>query len=188
MQNCRVQSLEVNGKTQPFLNSAFCILHSAFWIRSVLPHELRLDSDSNLVADQHAARFQCNVPLETEIPSIDRRRRAETRLGVPPGIGRLTFGDYIQRRRMGDSTNCQLAIQGELRVDISLEPGSLELDRRVLIDVQEIGRPQVSVTLWIAGSNAGSVDRHVDFLLTGSRVKPDRSAYSREAPLHVGDH
>src|SRR5262245_46263905 len=49
-------------------------------------HELNIQSDSYLVANKNAAGFECSVPGQAEVFSVDLGRGRDRYPGIAPGI------------------------------------------------------------------------------------------------------
>src|SRR5207245_4712623 len=86
------------------------------------------------------------------------------------------------------------AVHGEVTGDLPqaapvlLDPGAAEADRRVLLDVEEVGAAEVLVAAGLAGVHAGGVDDHLDRGVLGLFADGDLAAEVGEAAAYLGDH
>ena len=108
---------------------------------------LDLDLDVHAVADHHAAGLEHLVPGEPEVLPIDRRLRREPGALVAPrvlGPARVLHveGDFAQR-----PANREVADHAQPAVAQALRALALEGQLRMALDVQEVRRLQVRVTV-----------------------------------------
>src|ERR1700731_2420038 len=62
------------------------IHESLFPVRELGLHELYIESDGDLVADQNATSLECSVPGQAEVLAVDLCARRNRNSGVAPGI------------------------------------------------------------------------------------------------------
>ena len=85
-------------------------------IRLYLPgrfrsHQLDLESDGDLVTNQNAAGFECCIPDQAEILSVDRCNRRDRHTRVAPGILRSWRWPFNRKVDLaGNAMNCQVAL------------------------------------------------------------------------------
>src|SRR5688572_765478 len=152
-------------------------------------HRLDVDRDLDLVAYQNPARFERLVPGESEIATVDRGRGAEPKTLSTPRIASAAFIVRLENDFARDIANRQLASDTVAVVVDALDAGASERDGGVLVDLEEIRRAQVGVTLLLARVDARRGDLGFDRRAREIRlVERDRAAHVGEAPADGGDH
>src|SRR5579863_9988922 len=122
---------------------------------------LQLQLELHAIADQHATGLECLVPLQTEVLAVESAPRREADPFVAPGVLAAAAVLDVERDRTRDVADGQLAGQAvTLRADL-LDPRTAEPDLGEMLDVEEIGRLQVLVTLGRPRVDAGGVDRRL---------------------------
>src|SRR5687768_11840344 len=112
-------------------------------------HRLDVDRDLDLIAHQNPARFERLVPGESEIATVDRGRGAEPKTLSTPRIASATFIVRLENDFARDVANRQLAGDTVAGVVDALDASASERDGGVLVDLEEIRRAQVGVTLFL---------------------------------------
>jgi len=80
-------------------------------------HELDLESDGDLVADQNAPGLERSVPGQAEVLAIDLRSRRDRNPGVAPWVlARRGWTLHSKINLAGYSVNCQVALDRQLSV------------------------------------------------------------------------
>ena len=99
----------------------------------------------HLVGDDHAAGLECLLPAETELATANRPAHLDADTAASLRIG----GDAMHRRLEPDWTRLamhrQVASDPVVALVDVLDRGRLEADRRVVLDVEEVGRAKMVV-------------------------------------------
>src|SRR5690606_5188951 len=161
--------------------------------RALLFHlldQFNLNVDADLLAHQHAASLDGHIPDQAPILAVDGGGGAEA-CGDHGAerAGRLTVILDIQRHRLGNATDGQIAVQFARVLAGLLDPRALERDSRVIFNVQEVGRAQMRVAVGLACVDAGRVDLYIDrAIFRVFLVCIHSAAEALKLAAHVGDH
>ncbi len=148
-----------------------------------LPPGLELDADGHLVAEHRAALVEGAVPGDAVVLAVDGEGGGEAGLlaaAVGHGAEQLDgHGDAL-----GDAVDGEVTGERHLGRRLALHRDALEGERRVLGDVEEVGRTQVLVALGRVGVDARRLHRDLDArLLRSRRVVGDGAREVAEAPV-----
>src|SRR2546421_1072521 len=135
--------------------------------------QLGFDLERDLLADDHAARFQGCVPRHAPVFAVDLRRGAEARNRGSPrrALDALELDLQLDRARLvADREVACDAQAGRTRL---LHGRTTERDRRILLDVEEVRRPKVVVPLLVAREDARRVERNLDAGVLGGLADLD---------------
>src|SRR5215216_2946561 len=130
-----------------------------FVCSSVLLDGLDLELEADLLAHQDTAALERGVPGEAEVLAVDLGAGREAGPAAAPRVGRPTVVLDVESDRPGDAVDGQVAGEREVTGRAPLDPVAPELDLRVALDVEEVGRAQVLIPLRVAALDAGGVDR-----------------------------
>src|SRR3954467_15897578 len=105
---------------------------------SVLADGLALNLDLDLLADHHAAGLEDHVVGQAPVLAVDLGLRAEAEhsLAIRAGGRALELDDQLDR--LGDAFDGELAVEDELGAGVRLDAGAAELERRVLLRLEEV--------------------------------------------------
>src|ERR1700758_1086289 len=153
---------------------------------SGLLDSLDLEGDRHLVADHRAARFQRQVDVDTEVLTVQHHRCLEA--------GDLTVAHarvdavevQVERDRPGHALEGELTAE-HIVVAVRLHRAGGECRNGVLLDVEEVGRLNVSVALVVAGVDGIHPDlgMHRRRAVLGNH---DRAAEVVELAADLADH
>src|SRR5262245_24135387 len=115
---------------------------------SRLLHQFGVDRDLHVVADEDAAGLKHLVPLEAVVAPPDLRRRAEAAALAAPRIAAAALGRDVERHLAGHVADREIPYQLELVTVHAGDPRAAEGDVGEIVDVEEIGGPEVRVALW----------------------------------------
>src|SRR5450755_797501 len=124
-------------------------------------HGLQLELDLDAIAHQQAARLEDLVPLEAEVLAVEGALRGESDPFVAPGVLAAAAVLDVERDLAADVADGQLSGQTVERRAELLDPRAAEPDLGKVLDVEEVGRPQVIVALGRARVDAGGIDRRL---------------------------
>src|SRR5690606_35138623 len=129
---------------------------------SGLADGLALDLDRDLLADEHAAGLQGDVPGQAEVLTVDLGLRGEAEdVGAERAAPRALELD-VEVDRAGHILDRQLTGEHKRVPAVRLDAGAPVREGRVLLDVQEVAALQVRVPLSVAGGDAGGLDGRGD--------------------------
>jgi hypothetical protein len=149
---------------------------------------LDLNFQLDLIADQDAAAFEGGVPVQAEVTSVELRLAGEAGDGLSVGRDADAVEGHVERNFAGLIADGQVADELEL-VAGALNTGALEGDRRELLDVEEVGRTQVSITPVVGGVDAGRIDLDLNGRQSGVlAVVKDGTGDAGKAALDGRDH
>ena len=115
--------------------------------------------DLDLVAHHDAAVEQRVVEAHAEVAAVDLGRGGEGDHGLALLHGcALAQVLQVELHRLGDAADGEVGGELPLGVGHLLEPGALEGDGRVVLDVEEVVRAQVVVAHGLVGVDAGRLD------------------------------
>src|SRR5579871_2348738 len=118
-------------------------------------HRLELQVDLHVLADQDAAGLQRLVPPGAELLALDDHLTVEGDLVVPPGVLGLPQLLHVDGDRLGHVADRQVAGHLQLVAARGGDLGALERQLGKLLDVEEVGRLEVTVALLVIGRDAG---------------------------------
>src|SRR5439155_7274618 len=121
--------------------------------------QLRFDLERDLLADDHATRFQGCVPRHAPVFAVDLRGGAEAGHRDSPGRALDALEVDLQLDRTRLVADREVARDVQARRTGLLHRCASERDGRVLLDLEEIRRPKVVVPLLIAREDARCVER-----------------------------
>src|SRR5687767_9180503 len=152
-------------------------------------HRLHIDRDPDVVAHENAARLERLVPGEAELAAVDRGRGAERQSLTAPRVASATFVGRLENDFPRDVPDRQLSDEA---VSVTLDPldtRAPKRDGRVLLDLEEICRAQVGVTLLLSRVDAGGGDLRLDGR-SGDvvSIEGERPAHIAEATADGRDH
>src|SRR5581483_8044069 len=143
--------------------------------------------DPDLVADEDTAGLERLLPAQPELATAERAAR----LQADPILALWVFGDavhgHLELNRVCLAVHRQLTLDAVVPLLDMLDPGRLERDLRVLLDVEEIGRAKVVVATRLVGVDRGRLDRspHLRLVVVGRRL--DRAGELAETAAHSRD-
>src|SRR5690606_23044561 len=115
----------------------------------ILQYRLNFELQIDVLAYQHASRLECCVPVQTPVFTVDGRARLEGNLIVSERIAPGAEVFTLELDLLRDTTHRQLADQREPGAIHILDPCTLEGNGRIFVRIEEIGRAQVRVALFI---------------------------------------
>src|SRR5436305_9240334 len=123
-------------------------------------HGRDADEQLDVVGDEQIAVREGLVPLQIEIAPVDHGFDLEADTLVAPRVGRAEIVDAPdQLDRLRDALERDLAGEPDLAVVGCLRGGRVKADLRMLLDVEELGRGQVCITVLVARVDARNLDR-----------------------------
>src|SRR6187399_196413 len=156
---------------------------------ALLFDELHLEGDGDLVTDDDAAGLERGVPLHAEVRAADLRAGGRADAELAPRV--LALGRDVrdlERDLARDAVNREPTLELEIFTALAGARRN-EAHRRVVLDIEEVGAPEVGVALLLARVDGGHVDRNVDRGRLGARRIVARGAFElRELAAHVRDH
>src|SRR5437868_5021238 len=130
--------------------------------RSLGLHELNIQRDSHVVADENATGLECRVPCQAEVFAVDLRRCRDCNASIAPGILRGSRWPFNCKRYLaGNTANGQVAVDLQFSFTDNFDVAGFERQAGKLLDVQEVGALEVRVALRLAGFNRGSFNRRL---------------------------
>src|SRR5438105_2531604 len=150
--------------------------------------QLGFDLERDLLADDHAARFQSCVPRHAPVFAVDLRRGAEARNRGSPrrALDALELDLQLDRARLVADREVACDVQaGRTRL---LHGRATERDRRILLDVEEVRGPKVIVSLLVAREDARRIERHLDAGGLGRRADLDLAGKPVEVTADLRHH
>src|SRR5687768_9390301 len=158
----------------------------------VLPDELHLAFDPDLVRHEHAPGLERLVPLEPPLPAVDLGLKAEPRARLSPRVRSPALVLAVQvhfHRRVADHQLPDHAEAVAFFLGWFLYPRGAKGDLRIALRVEEIGAPQVGVAIGDTGVDARNVDGRFDTGLVGVIPVPAEGClHVLEAAAHGGHH
>src|SRR5205814_7293674 len=154
---------------------------------SGLEHGLDLELDGHLVADDDAAALDGGVPADAEVAPADLRSGGEAGPGAAVGVGPEPVQLQRQRDVPGHALEGELAVH-DVVVAVPAHAGRAVGHRGVVLDVEEVGRPDVRVALLLAGHDR--VQRDLGGHRGAQRVRAgdDLTGEGGEPPPDLADH
>src|SRR5580693_6374595 len=123
-------------------------------------HELDIESDGDLVANENAASLEGSVPGQSEVLAINLRGRRDRNSGVAPWILRRWCGPFnVKADLVGYATNGQIAFDRQFSIPDDADALGFEVQGRKLLHIKEIGALQVRIALFVARMDRGRLDR-----------------------------
>ena len=158
---------------------------------------LDVEEQLDLVADDHAPTGEIVLPGDAEVVAVDPRRGLEADpahlplvlAALPPGgLPFVDVGD-VERDRAGHVADRQLDLALERGLGGALGKAAAEADLGVVLDVEKVGAPQVSIASGLAGPDPGSVDLPLEGGVEAVvPVELQPAVDVLEQPAHPGDH
>src|SRR3954469_16241766 len=106
-----------------------------------------VDRQRDVVGQRVAAGRQRHVPVEAELRAVDRRVELQVRAGVAERVLRRGLPGARGGDRLGDAADREVAADRGGRVVVERHVGRGEVDRRVVLDVEELGAEDVRAEL-----------------------------------------
>src|ERR1700686_1325289 len=123
-------------------------------------HELDVERDGHLVANENAAGLERRVPGQAEVFAIDLRGRRYRNSRVSPGILCRRGGAFNGKEYLAsDAPNGQVALDGQFSVPDKADARGLEGQRWELLHVEEVGAFQVRIALGVARFDRGCLNQ-----------------------------
>src|SRR5215472_13190719 len=119
--------------------------------------DLTLDVDLHVVADDELA-IEHHVEPHPEVLAIDLALGGVADPMTHVRIVELAVPDELERHRPGVALDGQVTGQGVAIGAGGLDRGALEGHGRVLVDLEEVGRPEVVVPLLVVRADARGID------------------------------
>src|SRR5579864_1234706 len=114
------------------------------------------------VTHEHTAGLEHAIPDEAVVRALElstQRERDPLTVAVDDGAAHLS----VEQDRSGDALDGELSGEREMpAVAVELDLRGVEGDLRVALDVEEVGRAQMGVSLRVKGLEAFDVDRSDD--------------------------
>src|SRR5438105_13150491 len=104
----------------------------------LLLHELDLDRQLDVVAEDPAAGIERLVPVEAEVLPVDLAFRLEAHALTTPWAARAPLKFGVERDFARGALDREIADELQLGVDVALDALPLEPQRREFLDVPEI--------------------------------------------------
>src|SRR5438105_15796143 len=102
----------------------------------LLLHELDLDRQLDVVAEDPAAGIERLIPVEAEVLPVDLAFSLEAHALTPPWVARAPLKFGVERDFARRALDRQIADELELRVDVALDAIARERHGRELLDVE----------------------------------------------------
>src|SRR6185437_9615349 len=153
-------------------------------------HELQVERDGDIFADEDTARLESGIPGEAEIFAIDFCYSGEPDSRVAPRVFALRRGPFrFESDWARDAMNGKLPGDLQLIVASPLDAARTERQSGKLFHIEEVRALEVRVALRFACVNRGRVDGsfHARVLDVG-RVQSQYAGESGKVSLHVGNH
>src|SRR5580704_18061859 len=126
-------------------------------------HELNLERDGNLVANEDAAGLQRGVPRQAKVFTVDLCAGREPHAGFSPRIfARRGWSFNVEYHVAGDAVDGQVARHSQFPVADSVYARRWEGQRRKLLHVEKVGALEMCIPLGITSVDRSRVDRHLD--------------------------
>src|SRR5947208_9561074 len=179
------------------LLSASVVLDRAGALEVLEQDRFDVERELDLVADDHAAAGEFVLPGDTEVVAVDPGGRLEADpahfplvlLADPPGRLPLAQILDVERDRSRDAADRQLDLAFERGVAGALGETAAERDLRMVLDVEEVGAPQMLIALRFAGPDPGRVDLALEGRVKATiRVQLQPSVDVLEQTAHPRDH
>src|SRR3989440_5093998 len=126
--------------------------------------DLALDVDLDLVAD-HELAVENGVEAHPEFLAVDLRLGRVADAVSHRRVVELAVLHDVQRHRLGPALDGQVARHAGAVTARVLDLGALERHGRELVDLEEVGRPEVVVPGLVMSPDARGVDRRLDLRL-----------------------
>src|SRR3954462_3618083 len=102
-------------------------------------HELNVECDSDFIADENAAGFECGAPGEAVVFTVNFGGRRKSYPGIAPGIFRgrsrpFNYEIHISRH----TVDGEVARNRQFSVPIFLYPRGFERKSRMLFNMEEV--------------------------------------------------
>src|SRR5581483_4676619 len=157
--------------------------------RLLLVDRLDVDLEVDFVADQEAARLERGVPVQAELLAVDLAADLEARHLLAPRVLAAPEQGRVEHDGARHAADRQVAVDPGRVGAGRLDPCAGEGDRRILLDVEEVGRSQVAVALLLARVDRRRVHLDLDRGLRRVRlVEHDRAGDAGEAALRRSEH
>src|SRR5256885_189841 len=111
--------------------------------------------DAGGLADEEAAGLESHVPGEPEVLAVDLGRGAEADALVAHGGDAATVEVDLEGDGLGGAVHGQIADNLPGVVPQRLHARRREADRRVPLDIEEVGAREVRVTVAVSRAHAG---------------------------------
>src|SRR5882762_8489180 len=123
-------------------------------------HELDVERDGHLVANENATGLKRRVPGQAEVFTVDLRGCRYCNSRVSPGILCRRGGAFNGKEDLAvDAPNGQVALYGQFSVPDKADARGLQGQRWELLHVEEVGALQVRIALGVACFNRGCLDQ-----------------------------
>src|SRR5262245_56872369 len=124
----------------------------------LLQYSLDLQVDGHLVADDEPVAIERDVEVDAELLAADLALRLETDAGAAPRVGTDAEELELQLERPGHVLDGELTGH-DVVVAVGTQADRPEAHHRVLLDLEEVARAEVVVTLRRTGVHRVELDR-----------------------------
>src|SRR4029453_5168770 len=128
-------------------------------------HELHFDVDPHAVRDEHTAGLDRLIPAETTLPTIELGVTAEPRALLPPRVLAAALELAVENdlhRLVAHREVAERAKPVTVVAEVPFEPLTDERDLRIRLHVEEVGSPEMCVSIGHAGVEACRIDLDLD--------------------------
>src|SRR5712692_283587 len=126
-------------------------------------HELDVERDGHLVANENATSLERGVPGQAEVFTVDLCGSRYRNSGIAPRILRWRGWTFNGKDHLAsDSANGQVALDGQFSVPSKADARGLEEQRGEFLHVEEVGALQVRIALGVAGFDRGCFNQGLD--------------------------
>src|SRR5438034_4105857 len=146
-----------------------------------------LEGDRDLLADGDAATGDRAVVADAEVVPVDLAAGREARPGPAEGVRAEAVHLELQRDGPGGAADGELAVEEEV-VAVRADAGGPERQRRVRLDLEEVGAADVVVPVGLAGVHRAQVDGGGDAGLQRVRRGDDGPFELVEAAADLAHH
>src|SRR3954462_4255430 len=127
----------------------------------VAENGLDLELDGDLVTDDDAAAVHRHLDVDAELVAVDLRLGGEAGARAAVGVRAEAVELEVQDDGPRDALDGQLALDGPVGA-VGLHRGGPEDHGRVVLDVEEVSRADVRVTLLLTGVDGAELDAGLD--------------------------
>src|SRR5712691_356168 len=150
-------------------------------------NRFNLEVQGNLVGDDRSAGLQRGVEVHAEIAPVDLPGSGESSPRAAHRIRPEAIELEGKRHALRDALERQVAVEDELAT-LDANASRAVGHRRVALDLEEVGRPDVPVALLIAGVDRGHVDLGTDRRAGRVRAGDQLAGEARELAAYLADH
>src|SRR5437660_4464483 len=169
--------------------SGWLLSHQKTYNNLCLIERFQVDLNIDIFADQHAATLKRCVPVEAPFFAVQLCFGAQTRNLHTPGIFPLTVVFCIESHRLRYAAHRQIAEYLVLIATRVLDLRALKGEHRVMLRIEEIGRAQVPIALFIACIDAGSINLCIHpRILRMLFIDMQMPTQHIKMPTHSGEH